>query len=257
MNVRLAFTATVCACMLAGTLVHAQGQPRSSPSDVAAPAGEADPWDELGDKRPERRDNTVENIWLSSYSITLLGLSPLAIAGFQDDVTYNEGALLVASTALGAGSMAVGGALLGGGVVLTYVGWLCMEIGVEAPLLGILLVPTGLVLMTVGVVGGLGGAGLMFGSTIVTTAGLVAADGAIGDGGEFTFGVTAAVTGGLVLGTFGGFLVISQSHADPWLQTVAVIVTGMFGASLAYGLFRHVEGGAGQQMVIVTPVLTF
>lgn len=249
--------ATVALALLLFSSVGQSQQPRSEPADAASSDAEASPWEELDAARPERRDPTTENLWLSAYSLSLLGLGPVGISAFQTDIGYGEGALITAAGALGAASVALGGALLGGGVVLTYVGWLAMEIGVEAPLLGILLVPTGLVMMAIGVGAGITGGALVFGSTVITVAGMHAADDAIGQKSELTFGLGAAVSGGLLLGTLGGALLISQSNAEPWLQTVAVVVSGMFGASLAYGVFRHAEGGQGPAMVVFTPVVSF
>ena len=252
MNPRYLCLGVLCALLWAGA-AEAQSQPRSQPGDLAEP----DPWEELDDARPARRDATLENVWLAGYSATVLGISPLAVSALQSDVTYGEGALLTAASSLGAASMVVGGTLFGGGVVVGYLGWLCIEIGVESPLLGIFLVPTGAVLMTLGIAGGLGGVALVLGAPVVTTGGFIAADGVVGERPDLSFGLTAAVTGGLVIGSFGGLLLISQSNADPWLQTVAVVVSGMFGATLAYGIFRHVDSGDGPKMLLFTPAIAF
>lgn len=233
-----------------------EGQERTSGVAPEEPA-------EVGEQEPEPEPRgssrrAMNNGVLAGYSAVALGISPLGVSLLNEDVDYAEGALIMAASSLGVGSMVLGGALVGSGIALGLVGYALVEIGTEIPVLGILIIPLGVGLMVVGVASGVVGAALILGAPVSLGFAMTEADDMIGRGGENSVGITCAATGGVLVGTVGGLLLISDMEADPWLQIVAVIASGMLGGTLAYGIFRDADAAqSSEPVMVVSPFIAF
>jgi len=202
--------------------------PTADPADATAPTGP--PPD--GSPGPEPTSSALYDTIFTVYSLAALVGGPLGMIAIHDDLSLDEATLISLVALGGSTTLAVGGALVGAGVISIV---LAAIFTIFDPAESLTAAGAGTLMIGVGL-------GLVVLSPIIFGVGVGITDASIGSEPENPITVSVVSTLGGALGVGLGILVteaFSDSELSTWTRVLAIVSTSTLFASLTYAAIRE------------------